>query len=77
MSSDPTDPGEGHSPAAWTAVVIMLIAFAAGTLFFALDMPIGVYASAALLVVGLIVGWILAKAGYGVNGPKYTPKAHH
>lgn len=77
MSSDPTDPGEGHSPAAWTAVVIMLVAFAAGTLFFALNVPIGVYASAVLLVVGLVVGWIMAKAGYGVNGPKYTPKAHH
>ena len=24
----------------------------------------------------IIVGWILAKAGYGVNGPKYSPKAH-
>ena len=77
MSTHPTDPGEGHSPAAWTAVVIMLVAFAAGTLFFALNMPIGVYVSAGVLVLGLVVGWIMAKAGYGVNGPKYTPKAHH
>ena len=76
MSANPSDPGEGHSPAAWTAVVIMLVAFAAGTLFFVLNLPIGVYASVALLIVGALVGPILAKAGYGVNGPKYVPKAH-
>jgi len=76
MSNDITDPGHGHSPAAWTAVVIMLTAFAFGTLFFVLDMPVMVWASAGLLVVGLLVGWIMAKAGYGVGGDKYTPKAH-
>ena len=76
MSANPTDPGEGHSPAAWTAVVIMLVAFAAGTLFFVLDIPLGVYASVVLLVIGPIVGGIMSKAGYGVNGPKYVPKAH-
>ncbi|MEN9751089.1 MAG: hypothetical protein RLZZ600_136 [Actinomycetota bacterium] len=77
MSHDVNDPGEGHSPAAWTAVVIMLVAFAAGTLFFALDMPVLVWVSVVVLIAGPIVGFIMAKAGYGVNGPKYTPKAHH
>ena len=33
-NTEPAELGEGHSPAAWTAVVIMLIGFAAGTLFF-------------------------------------------
>lgn len=70
------DPGHGHSPAAWTAVVIMLVAFALGTLFFWLDMPALVWASAGLLVVGAIVGWAMSKAGYGAYGDKYTPKAH-
>lgn len=77
MSHDANDPGEGHSPAAWTAVVIMLVAFAAGTLFFALDMPVLVWISLVVLVAGPVVGFFMAKAGYGVNGPKYTPKAHH
>lgn len=76
MSNPIGDPGHGHSPAAWTAVIIMLVAFALGTLFFALEMPVLVWASAGLLVIGLLVGWGMAKAGYGVNGPKYTPKAH-
>jgi hypothetical protein len=39
-------------------------------------MPLGVYACVALLIIGPIVGLILSKAGYGVNGPKYVPKAH-
>ena len=32
---------------------------------------------AVLLVVGGLMGWILAKVGYGVAGPKYTAKAHN
>ncbi|MEQ1734971.1 MAG: DUF6704 family protein [Rhodoglobus sp.] len=72
-----SDPGHGHSPAAWTAVIIMLIAFTIGTLAFWLDLAWLVWASAGLLAVGGLVGWILAKVGYGVAGPKYTPKAHN
>ena len=68
--------GEGHSPAAWTAVIIMLLAFALGTTFFWFDMPWLVVASGGLLVVGLIVGWVMKKTGYGVGGEKYQPKGH-
>ncbi|WP_454261957.1 DUF6704 family protein [Pseudoxanthomonas mexicana] len=76
MSNSIDDPGHGHSPAAWTAVVIMLVAVTLGTLFFVLDMPVLVWASAGLLIVGAIVGWALAKAGYGAYGDKYKPKHH-
>ncbi len=76
MSNPIGDPGHGHSPAAWTAVVIMLLAIAIGTVAFFLEMAWLVWASAVLVLVGAIVGWAMAKAGYGVNGPKYTPKAH-
>jgi hypothetical protein len=71
-----SDPGHGHSPAAWTAVTIILIAFAAGTLAFWLDLPVFVWVSAALIVVGLLVGAVMARAGYGARGPRYSPKAH-
>ena len=76
MSNNIGDPGHGHSPAAWTAVVIMLVAVAFGTLFYFLDMPVLVWASAGLLVVGLIVGWIMKRAGYGVGGSKVAAKEH-
>ena len=76
MSNPNGDPGHGHSPAAWTAVVIMLVGFAIGTTAFFLDIPWLVWASAVPVVVGLVVGWVMAKAGYGVNGPKYTAKEH-
>jgi len=76
MSTSLDEPGHGHSPAAWTAVVIMLVAVALGTLFFFLDMPVLVWASVGLLIAGAIVGWAMAKAGYGAYGDKYTPKQH-
>ncbi|HAQ59080.1 MAG TPA: hypothetical protein DCR63_00870 [Microbacterium sp.] len=76
MSHDIDDPGHGHSPAAWTAVVIMLVAVTIGTVAFVLDAPGIVWASAVLLLVGLLVGWIMKRAGYGVGGAKSAPKEH-
>ncbi len=74
--TDTHDPGHGNSPAAWVAVTIMLTAFVIGTFAFWFEVVWLVWASAALLVVGLLVGVVLAKLGYGVKGPKYLPKAH-
>ena len=54
----------------------LLVAVAFGTLFYFLDIPALVWASAGLLVVGLLVGWGMAKAGYGANGSKYIAKEH-
>lgn len=76
MTNPIADPGHGHSPAAWTAVVIMLVGFAVGTLFFCMHNAVGVWISAAVVVIGAITGWVMAKAGWGVKGPKYAPKAH-
>lgn len=76
MSTD-TDPGHGNSPAAWTAVVIMLVAFAIGTLAFWFNIAWLVFASAGLVVVGLIVGQVLRKLGYGVGGDKLTAEPHN
>ncbi|MCX7521676.1 hypothetical protein OSC27_05210 [Microbacterium sp. STN6] len=76
MSTDTLDPGHGHSPAAWTAVVIMLVAFAIGTVAFFFSLAPVVWGAAGLLIVGLIVGWVMKRMGYGVGGSKYTPKGH-
>lgn len=72
-----SDPGHGNSPAAWTAVIIMLVAVAIGTLAFWFDIVWLVFASAGLLLVGAIVGAVLARLGYGVGGDKLTPTAHY
>ena len=34
MSNHPSDPGHGDSPAAWTAIIVMLLGFALGTVAF-------------------------------------------
>ena len=71
-----SDPGHGHSTAAWTAVTIMLLAFTIGTVGFFLELEWLVWASAALLLVGAAVGWIMAKVGYGVGGSKSASESH-
>jgi len=77
MSHDDSDPGHGNSPAAWTAVIIMLVAFTAGTLFFWLDLPVLVFASAGLLLIGAISGLVLKRLGYGVGGERVNPPKVH
>lgn len=74
MSQNSTDPGHGNSVASWTTVIIILVAFTIGTLFFWLDVAAMVWASAALAAFAPAVGWYLKRAGYGVGG-KHT-KAH-
>lgn len=76
MSNQHGDPGHGDSPAAWTAVVVMLLGIAAGTVFFFLHMATMVWVCVGVVVIGALLGLILAKAGYGVNGPKFTPKSN-
>ncbi len=49
MTNPIADPGHGHSPAAWTAVVIMLVGVAAGTVAFCFEQPALVVASVALI----------------------------
>ena len=76
MTNPIADPGHGHSPAAWTAVIIMLTGVAAATVAFCFEQWTLSWVLLALIPIGAIVGWALAKAGYGVKGPKYAPKAH-
>ena len=76
MSENLNDPGHGDSVAAWTAVIVILIAFVAGTLAYWFDQPALVFASAALAGLGLVLGFVLKSAGYGVGGSK-TKAAKH
>jgi flagellar biosynthesis protein FliP len=68
---------EGNSIAAWTAVIIMLVAFAVGTIGFCFALPVVVWIAAAFEIIGLLVGQILKRMGFGVGGHRYVPKAHN
>lgn len=70
MSTSNIEPGHGDSLAAWVTVSVIIFAFALGTLFFWLDQAVLVWASAGLALVGLLAGWYLKRAGYGVGGSK-------
>lgn len=74
--SEVNDPGHGNTPAAWTTVIIILVAFVVGTFAFWFDAPWLVWTSAGLAVVGLIVGAVMRKAGYGKDGSKLVAKTH-
>jgi len=72
--SEPT--GHGNSPAAWTTVIIMLVgALIAAIAFVIANTPIFI-AGAAVMLVGLVVGFAMRKAGYGVGGSKLKNSGH-
>jgi hypothetical protein len=69
-------PGHGNSPAAWTCVIVMLIgALIASIAYVIANTPIFI-AGAAVMVLGLLAGWIMRKAGYGVGGSKLKNSGH-
>lgn len=55
----------GNTPAAWTTVVIITIAFVVGTLGVILGNWTVFWAGAALVVVGAIVGKVMQMMGLG------------
>ena len=76
-NADISDPGHGHSPAAWIAVIMMILGFTIGAFgFWFVSTWMNVLA-VVLVALGPLVGWILAKLGWGVAGPRYAPKSTH
>jgi hypothetical protein len=68
--SNTSEESHGSSPAAWTAVVIMLIGIAIATTALVLDAYALVWVGAVLVPIGLIVGGILKAVGLGVGGSR-------
>jgi hypothetical protein len=68
--------GHGNSPAAWTCVIVMLVgALVCSIAFVIANTPIFI-AGAAVMVLGLILGYVMRKAGYGVEGSKLKNSGH-
>ncbi len=76
-NADISDPGHGHSPAAWVAVIVMIIGFVVGALGFWFVSMLMIWVAIGLVLGGWLLGFILAKVGYGIAGPRYVPKNSH
>ena len=67
----------GHSVAAWTAVFIILVGAAVGSLAVVIASPFLYWVGIAICVVGAVTGKVLGMAGYGakdVPEPEQTEK---
>jgi hypothetical protein len=67
--SDAHHTDHGSTPAAWTVVVIITIAFIVGTLAIVLGNWPMFWVGVALIPVGGIVGKIMQKMGLGAHAP--------
>ena len=70
MSNTSDEPGHGSSPAAWVAVVIMLVGVAIGTVALFLNVLPLVFVGAALIPIGMVVGAVMKAVGFGVGGAR-------
>lgn len=74
--SNENEPGHGHSVAAWTSVIVMLIAITGGTLAFWFAIEWLVWAFAGLLAIGALLWGVLLKLGFGEKVHEAVEKVH-
>ncbi|MEU6522290.1 HGxxPAAW family protein [Streptomyces sp. NPDC046924] len=55
----------GHTPAAWTGVIIAFIGFCVASLFMVVSSPVGFWAGIGIALLGGAVGGIMSKMGMG------------
>ncbi|MEU6667402.1 HGxxPAAW family protein [Streptomyces sp. NPDC046727] len=65
----------GHTPAAWTGVIIAFIGFCVAGAFMVMAQPVGFWAGMALVVLGGVVGAVMRAMGLGQ--PKQTHALQH
>ncbi len=63
MSAEHDD--HGSTPAAWTAVTIIMIAFVVGGVGVLISQPVVFWAGVVLAVVGIVVGKVMQMMGMG------------
>jgi len=62
--------GHGNSPAAWTCVAIMLVGALVSSIAYVLASAPVFWGGIGVMVIGLLAGYAMRKAGYGVGGSK-------
>ncbi|MEU9239810.1 HGxxPAAW family protein [Streptomyces shenzhenensis] len=55
----------GHTPAAWTGVIIAFVGFCAAGAFMVMAQPVGFWASMVIVLLGGVVGMIMRSMGLG------------
>ncbi|MFG2355820.1 HGxxPAAW family protein [Streptomyces sp. NPDC048521] len=55
----------GHTPAAWTGVIIAFIGFCVAGAFMVMAQPVGFWAGMAIVVLGGVVGAVMRAMGLG------------
>ncbi|WP_112470025.1 HGxxPAAW family protein [Streptomyces triticisoli] len=55
----------GHTPAAWTGVIIAFIGFCVAGAFMVMAQPVGFWVGIALTLLGAVVGGIMRMMGLG------------
>ncbi|NSC21137.1 hypothetical protein FM076_07905 [Streptomyces albus subsp. chlorinus] len=55
----------GHTPAAWTGVIIAFVGFCVASVFTVTAQPVGVIAGLAIIAAGAVIGGIMSAAGLG------------
>ena len=74
MSNHENELGHGHSVAAWSAVIVAIIGVTLLTLGYCIADNTMTMVGAAVTVVSIFLGPVLAKLGYGVAGKSTSSK---
>ncbi|RSS79994.1 HGxxPAAW family protein [Streptomyces sp. WAC06614] len=65
----------GHTPAAWTGVIIAFIGFCISGAFMVLANPLGFWAGLVVVALGGVVGLAMKAAGMGAKKPAHDDLA--
>ncbi|GGT12988.1 HGxxPAAW family protein [Streptomyces chromofuscus] len=63
--------GHGHTPAAWTGVIVTFIGFCVAGAFMVMDNPLGFWGGMVIVLLGGVIGLIMRAMGLGA--PKAQP----
>lgn len=66
----------GHTPAAWTGVIITIIGFCVAGAFMVMADPLGFWAGMVITVLGGVVGGIMRAMGLGQPRAAHPPVQH-
>ncbi|MBT1002031.1 hypothetical protein KIH31_05390 [Paenarthrobacter sp. DKR-5] len=76
VTQEAADLGHGNSPAAWTCVVVMLVGALVSSFAFAWANATLFWGGVIVMAIGLLLGWGMKRAGYGVGGSKLKNNGH-